>query len=56
MDRSRRVDIDGVSGRQNRIAGRGEILSQSWRKSEKIDYNSLASRVRIGTLSILKYT
>ena len=34
MDRSRRVDIDRVSGRQNRIAGRGEILSQTWRKTE----------------------
>ena len=34
MDRSRGVDIDRVSGRQNRIAGRGEILSQTWRKTE----------------------
>ena len=32
MDSSRRVDIDRMSGRQNRIAGRGEILSQSWVK------------------------
>ena len=36
MDRSRRVDIDRVSGRQNRIAGRGEILSQTWRKTEHV--------------------
>ena len=34
MDSSRGVDIDRVSGRQNRIAGRGEILSQTWRKTE----------------------
>ena len=33
MDSSRRVDIDRMSGRQNRIAGRGEILSQTWRKT-----------------------
>ena len=33
MDSSRRVDINRVSGRQNRIAGRGKILSQSWAKN-----------------------
>ena len=36
MDRSRRVDIDRVSGRQNRKSIRRDIGSQSWSKTEKI--------------------
>ena len=45
MDRSRRVDIDRMSGRQNRIAGRGVLTSQSRRKTENPEFRIFQGQI-----------